>query len=140
MEISTACPDWADRLRARKSLIPPPLFPAEAERALEVFKALRIVDAPGSPTFGESCDQWVFDLVASIFGAYDPDTGRRMITEWLVLVPKKNSKSTIAAAPFMHARKEGMAPGKKDEAAEKAKKAATGKFAAAPPPLKLVSR
>ena len=44
------------------------LFPAEAERALQVFKALRIVDAPGSPTFGECCDQWVFDLVASIFG------------------------------------------------------------------------
>jgi phage terminase large subunit-like protein len=38
-----------------------------------VFKALRIVDAPGSPTFGESCDQWVFDLVASIFGAYDAE-------------------------------------------------------------------
>lgn len=103
MEWSTACPDWAERLRARKSIIPPPLFPDEAERALNVFKALRIVDAPGSPTFGDSCDQWVFDLVASIFGAYDPDTGKRMITEWLVLIPKKNSKSTIAAGIMMTA-------------------------------------
>jgi phage terminase large subunit-like protein len=100
---STACPDWADRLRRGESIIPPPIFPQQAGRALEVFKALRIVDAPGSPTFGESCAQWVFDLVASIFGAYDPDSGRRLITEWLVLIPKKNAKSTIAAGIMMTA-------------------------------------
>ena len=103
MDWSTSCKDWPDRLRAGQSIIPPPLFPAEAARALEVFKALRIVDAPGSPTFGESCDQWVFDLVASIFGAYDPESGRRLITEWLVLIPKKNSKSTLAAGIMMTA-------------------------------------
>lgn len=100
---STACPDWADRLRARMSIIPPPIFPERAEEALEVFKALKIVDAPGSPTFGESCDQWVFDIVASIFGAYDAESGRRLITEWFILVPKKNSKSTIAAGIMMTA-------------------------------------
>ncbi len=94
---STACPDWGDRLKAGKSIIPPPIFPEQAEQALRVFKELRIVDAPGSPTFGESCAPWVFDLVASIFGAYDPDSGRRLITEWFVLIPKKNAKSTIAA-------------------------------------------
>jgi phage terminase large subunit-like protein len=103
MERSTACPDWAERLRAGKSIIPPPLFPARAAEALEVFKSLRIVDAPGSPTFGESCEQWVFDLVASIFGAYDAESGRRLITEWFLLVPKKNSKSTIAAGIMMTA-------------------------------------
>ncbi len=103
MDWSTSCKDWPDRLRAGQSIIPPPLFPAEAARALEVFKALRIVDAPGSPTFGESCDQWVFDLVAGIFGAYDPESGRRLITEWLVLIPKKNSKSTLAAGIMMTA-------------------------------------
>jgi phage terminase large subunit-like protein len=103
MEWSTACPDWAARLRARQSIIPPPIFPDEAARALEVFKALKIVDAPGSPTFGECCAQWVFDLVASIFGAYDPETGRRLITEWMVVIPKKNSKSTIAAGIMMTA-------------------------------------
>jgi len=96
-EWTTACPDWADRLRAGESIIPPPIFQESADEALAVFKQLRIVDAPGSPTFGEACDQWVFDLVASIFGSYDPESGRRLVTEWFVLIPKKNSKSTIAA-------------------------------------------
>lgn len=90
-------PDWADRLKRGESIIPPPIFPEMAEQALAIFKQLKIVDAPGSPTFGEACGQWVFDLVASVFGAYDQKTGRRLITEWAVVIPKKNSKSTIAA-------------------------------------------
>lgn len=99
MEIAytTACPDWADRLRVGKSIIPPPIYPDQAEEALRVFKQLRIVDAPGSPTFGEACESWVFDFVAAIFGAYDAETGRRLIREVLMLIPKKNSKSTLAA-------------------------------------------
>ena len=102
-EWSTACPDWAAKLRAGESIIPPPIFAEPAAEALAVFRELRIVDAPGSPTFGESCAPWVFDLVASIFGAYDAESGRRLITEWFVLVPKKNSKSTIAAGIMMTA-------------------------------------
>lgn len=70
---------------------------------MRVLRELRIVDAPGSPTFGEACEQWVFDLAASIFGAYDADSGRRLITEWFVCVPKKNSKSTLAAAIMLTA-------------------------------------
>lgn len=102
-EWSTSCVDWAARLRARESIIPPPIFPDQAEQALAIFKQLKIVDAPGSPTFGESCAEWVFDLVRSIFGAYDADSGRRLITEWFILIPKKNSKSTIAAGIMMTA-------------------------------------
>lgn len=102
-EWSTACPDWAARLLARESIIPPPIFHDGAEQALAIFKELKIVDAPGSPTFGESCAEWVFDLVRSIFGAYDPDSGRRLIVEWFILIPKKNSKSTIAAGIMMTA-------------------------------------
>ena len=100
---STACPDWAGRLRRGESIIPAPIFPAEAERALDVFKRLRIVDAPGSPTFGEACAKWVFDFVAVIFGSCDPETGRRLIREALLLIPKKNSKSTIAAGIMLTA-------------------------------------
>lgn len=102
-EWSTACPDWADRLKSGRSIIPPPIFPEEAEAGLAVMRELRIVDAPGSPMIGEACAQWVFDLAASIFGAYDAESGRRLITEWFVLVPKKNSKSTVAAAIMLTA-------------------------------------
>lgn len=103
MEWSTACPDWAERIKAGRSIIPPPLFPEEAERGLAVMRQLRLVDVQGSPTIEECCAPWVFELAASVFGAYDPETGRRLITEWFVCVPKKNSKSSIAAAIMMTA-------------------------------------
>jgi len=102
-EWTTSTPDWAERIKTGKSIIPPPIFLDEAERGLAIFKELKIVDAPGSPTFGESCAPWVFELVASVFGAYDAVAGRRLITEWLVVIPKKNSKSTIAAGIMMTA-------------------------------------
>lgn len=97
MEWSTACLDWEDRLKAGQSIIPAPIFPDQAAQAVHVFKQLRIVDAPGSPTFGEACAEWVFDFVGAIFGSYDVETGRRLIKEAFLIIPKKNSKSTIAA-------------------------------------------
>lgn len=103
MEWTTACPGWAARLRARQSIMPAPIFHDQAQEALRVFKQLRIVDAPGSPTFGEACEQWVFDFVAAIFGAYDAESGRRLIREALMLIPKKNSKSTLAAGIMLTA-------------------------------------
>ena len=53
------------RLKKGLSIIPDPIYPDEAAHALAIFKQLRIVDAPGSPTFGESCATVVFDLVAA---------------------------------------------------------------------------
>lgn len=103
-EWSTACRDWETRLIEGKSLIPfDPLFPDEARKSLEVFKSLRIVDVAGSPTIGECCEQWVLDFAAAIFGAYDAETGKRLIREFYLLVSKKNSKSTIAAGIMLTA-------------------------------------
>lgn len=97
MQWQTACPDWADRLVAGESIIPPPIYPDQAEQALAIFKQLRVVDLPGKPTFGECSDDWVFDFVAAIFGAYDGQTGQQLIREFLMLISKKNTKSTVAA-------------------------------------------
>jgi phage terminase large subunit-like protein len=104
MEWSTACTDWERRIVAKESLIPHgPLFPGSAAEALEVFGALRMVDATGSPLMCETVRAWVNEFVAAIFGAYDPDEGRRKIQEFMLLISKKNGKSTIAAGIMLTA-------------------------------------
>lgn len=104
---TTACPDWERRIAVGESLIPfAPLFPAEAEDALGIFRDLHVVDMgseESSPTMGEVSRAWVTDLVAAIFGAYNPETGRRLIREALLLIAKKNGKSTDAAGIMMTA-------------------------------------
>ena len=98
IEYSTECKDWESRIIAGESLITfPPLFPEEANAALDVFKSLRVSDMPGTPTMGEVCRPWIFDFVACLFGSYDTESGRRLITEYLLHVSKKNFKSGLAA-------------------------------------------
>jgi phage terminase large subunit-like protein len=95
---TTACPDWKERIRGRRSLIPfDPLFPDAAEAKMALFTSLRLMDVTGQPTIGEACDPWLLNFAATVFGAYDPDHGEQLIKEFLLLVSKKNTKSTIAA-------------------------------------------
>ena len=98
----TSLPDWEDRIVKGLSLIPDmPLHDETADRALAIFKRLRVPDLIGMPTYGEVCDEWVFRLVRAIFGSYDLETKRRALREIFLLVPKKNGKSSIAAAIIM---------------------------------------
>lgn len=96
---STAVPDWVDRIMSGRSLVPDlPLNTALADRSVGIFRRLKVPDMEGNPTYGEVCGPWVFDLVRAIFGSYDPITRRRALREFFLLVPKKNGKSSIAAA------------------------------------------
>jgi phage terminase large subunit-like protein len=101
---TTACRDWETRILKGKSLVPfKPLFPAEAKSALSQFGDLQIVDAPGSPLIADACRPWVFDFAGAIFGAYDPEAGRRLINNFFLLISKKNWKSGLAASIMLTA-------------------------------------
>ena len=104
MNWTTSCKDWERRVLNQETLITfPPLFPDEAESALNIFKELKLVDVFERPNFGEAGRQWLFDFVSAIFGSYDAEIGRRLITEYFLLIAKKNSKSTGAAGIMMTA-------------------------------------
>jgi len=101
---STACKDWERRIIAGEPLIPfGPLFPEEAQSALDLFSTLKLVDVTGEPTMAEAARPWVVEFVSAIFGAYNPTTGRRLINEFLMLISKKNGKSTLAAGIMLTA-------------------------------------
>jgi phage terminase large subunit-like protein len=80
-----------------------PIFQDQADDALDVFCNLRMVDAIGSPLMGETCQPWVLELVAVLFGSYDAEAKRRLITNYFLMVSKKNGKSTIAAGIMLTA-------------------------------------
>lgn len=100
----TACPDWKERLLAGAPLVPDlPLFREEAEKALRIFKRLRIPDMVGKPRMGDVAGPWLFPIVEALFGSYDVELNRRMIQEYFLLVPKKNTKTSSAAAIMVDA-------------------------------------
>lgn len=94
-----SCPDWADRLKAGRSLVPdlPGLDLVAGNRAVAVFNKLRLADVPGTPTMAEAGGDWFRSVVRALFGSLDAVTRARAIRELLLLVPKKNSKTTNGA-------------------------------------------
>lgn len=98
-----ACPDWVERLKEGRSLVPDlPLITAEAERAVAIFNKLRLPDVPGMPTMKEAAGDWFRDIVRALFGSLD-DEGVRHVPELFALVPKKNSKTTGGAGIMLTA-------------------------------------
>ena len=103
---SFACPDWEQRLREGRSLIPAlPLDRAMVKRAVTIFNKLHLPDvrgADGAPiALIDAAGDWQRDVVAALFGSVDMEV--RRVGEVFVLVPKKNSKTTGAAAIMLTA-------------------------------------
>jgi len=97
--INFACPDWADKLRRGQTpMADLPLDPVAAGVAVDLFDLLRVPDIPGQPTMGEVGGEWFRDIIRAAFGSIDPATGKRFVGEIFNLIPKKNSKTTNAAA------------------------------------------
>lgn len=104
MSWDTSCPDWQDRVRGLRSLLPAlPLIEAEAARAVAIFNMLRLPDVPGQPSMADAAGDWQRDIVRALFGSYDPAAGVRHVREIFQLVPKKNSKTTAGAAIMLTA-------------------------------------
>lgn len=99
---TTALPDWEKRIVAGESLMPcKPLNQAVADVALKIFDSLILVDMIGSPAAGEVTREWAREFIAAIFGAIDATKKERLITEFFMLISKKNTKSTLAAGIMM---------------------------------------
>ncbi|MBX9728063.1 MAG: terminase large subunit, partial [Sphingopyxis sp.] len=62
---------------------------------------MRLPDVPGQPELREASNEWVRDIVRAIFGSMQTSAAGpevRQVGEVFVLVPKKNAKTTSAAA------------------------------------------
>jgi phage terminase large subunit-like protein len=95
VELDLSCTDWAERLRAGRSMIrAKPVNPREGDRAVRIFNKLRLADVPGTPTMEEAGGEWFREIVRALFGSLDPVTRARLIREVFLLVAKKNSKTT----------------------------------------------
>lgn len=104
MYATLACPDWVDRLKSGRSLIPDlPLDRGRADRAVAIFNKLKLPDVGGQPSMAEAAGDWFREIVAALFGGFMPDSEDRFIREIFTLVPKKNSKTTGGAGIMMTA-------------------------------------
>ena len=93
-----SCPDWQDRIREGRSLIPDlPLFEAEARMGLQFYDELQLPDVPGLPKMRQAAGQWFRDIVRAAFGSWDPIGQVRYIRDIFAMLPKGQSKTTYIA-------------------------------------------
>lgn len=99
MNLNLSCPDWVERLKSGRSLVPDVQLPnpKEGDRAIGIFNMLRLFDVPGTPKMGDAGGEWFRRIVWALFASLDPQTSRRLIKELFILVPKKNNKTTGGA-------------------------------------------
>lgn len=97
--LNLSCPDWVERLKDGRSLVPDLVLPnaAEGDRAVGIFNKLRLFDVPGTPTMAEAGGEWFRRIVWVLFASLDPVTKARLIKELFLLVAKKNNKTTGGA-------------------------------------------
>jgi phage terminase large subunit-like protein len=97
-----AQPDWEKRLRNRQmpvdlSKLRPHLNHARVERAGAILDRLVLPDVPGQPTLDTAMGPWFREISEVIAGSL-LDDGRARITDVLIEVAKKNSKTSYSAA------------------------------------------
>lgn len=105
-----SCPDWEQRLRTGRSLVPDlPLNLVQGQRAVAAFDMLKLADVPGTPRLGpvlptdpeeqtgDAAGDWFRDIMRALAGSWDPVARQRYIREVFCLVPKKNSKTSYGA-------------------------------------------
>jgi phage terminase large subunit-like protein len=97
--VDLSCPDWQERLRSGRSLVPDLPLPDRTlgNKAVAVLDKLRLFDVPGTPTMAEAGGEWFRDIVRALFGSLDPATKERLIREVFLLLPKKQNKTTGGA-------------------------------------------
>lgn len=97
-----ACPDWEEKLAAGETPIADlDLDEATAGKAVTIFNKLCVPDVPGTPPLEEAAGEWIRDIIRAVFGSMDTSPsayGTRRVGEVFILVPKKNAKTTSAAA------------------------------------------
>lgn len=102
MSFTFACPDWVERLeRGETPIADLPLDTEAAARAVGIFNKLRLPDVLGQPELRDAAGEWMRDIVRAVFGSMETSAAGpevRRVGEVFVLVPKKNAKTTSAAA------------------------------------------
>lgn len=94
-----ACPDWWEKIQAGQTpMAEVPVNAEKAAKAVAFFNMLRLPDVPGNPPLAEACGDWFRDILVVFLASEDPETGKRLVSELLCMVPKKNSKTTYVAA------------------------------------------